>query len=292
MLVAWWQAEPPFFGRAREVLAALAQIRAKEAAAPLIHSLDDVRLRPYIAETLAAIGQPSARAPLAERWTNERYQNARVALGEALVRLGAKRELVAPLVRFLGTPDPLIGGLDLARRAGVLDQIGGPSASELARIQAHASEGVLAKLSVPRGGNGTGRRIVVRAHVTDGRPGHVRVGARRADIEPAKHKTGPSGAGEIRPDTGGDLVELDPRDAATLDIANGPDGTATEACATLPAKLAAQGDELRLVVVTSPNVAIEALAVVPLSDELPPPPPEPWQGSAPPPDGRSHTATH
>jgi HEAT repeat protein len=118
VLVEWWQAEPPPFARARELLAAFGQIRSKEAAAPLLRSLDDVRLRPYIAETLASIGQSSARGPLAERWSSERYQNARVALGNALLRLGAKRELSAPLVRFLGTPDPCLEGSTwLAARA-------------------------------------------------------------------------------------------------------------------------------------------------------------------------------
>jgi hypothetical protein len=266
-LIGWWQSDPPPFARAREVLAALAQIRAKDAAPALIRSLDDVRLRPYVAEALAAIGQPSARAPLAERWASERYQNARVALGDALVRLGAKQELLGPLVRFLGTPDPLPGGLDLARRAGILDQIGGPKAADLARIAAGAENGVLVKVAVWRDGNGAGRRVLVRARVTDGRAGQVRVGAPL-----------------------GDILEIDPHTAATLDIAPGSGGGSTEAYATLPEtghtveashepvvkSSRARTDEVRLIVAASPNVAIEALAVVPFADEVPPPPPEPW----------------
>jgi hypothetical protein len=275
VLVAWWQTDPPPFARAREVLAALAQIRAKEATPALIRSLDDVRLRPYVAEALAAIGQPSARAPLAERWAAERYQNARQALGEALVRLGAKHELVAPLVRFLGTPDPLPGGLDLARRADVLDQVGGPGAEQLERLRARAGDGVSVKLTVPRGGNGTGHRVLVRARTTDGRAGRVRVGAPLEQIEPARQRTGPAGSSENRSQA---FVELDPRDAVALEI--GPDGTAIEAFATVPARLVRfEAGELRLVVAATPNVAVEALAVVPLSDELPPPPPEPWETS-------------
>ena len=77
------------------------------------------------------MGQTAARAPLAERWANERYQNTRVALGQALVQLGAKSELVGPLVRFLGTPDPLPNGLELALRAGILARVGGPQTSKL-----------------------------------------------------------------------------------------------------------------------------------------------------------------
>jgi hypothetical protein len=273
VLVAWWQTEVPAFARAREVLAAFAQIRSKEAAPALIRSLDDVRLRPYVAEALAAIGQPSARAPLAEHWAAERYQNARQALGEALVRLGAKQELVVPLVRFLGTPDPLPGGLDLARRAGVLDRVGGASTDQLARLRASATEGVELRLAVPRGGNGSGMRILVRARATEGRPGYVRAGAPLAGFEPVRQRTGGAGGARV-----GTSVELDPRDAVKLDIGPTPDGTATEAFAVLPERLARlEGGELRLVIVASPQVSLEALAVVPLSDELPPPPPEPWE---------------
>ncbi|HKQ69614.1 MAG TPA: sulfatase-like hydrolase/transferase, partial [Polyangiaceae bacterium] len=94
VLVSWWQTATLPYPRAREVLSAFAQIRPKEAASILSLSLGDVRLRPYVAETLAAIGQSSSRGPLAERLAAERYQTARVALAEALLRLGAKNELV------------------------------------------------------------------------------------------------------------------------------------------------------------------------------------------------------
>ena len=117
-LVEWWQSERLPYPRAREVLAALAKVRPKEAVAPLIASLGDLRLRPLIAETLASIGQPAARAPLAECFARERNKDTRLALASALVKLGAKSELAAPLFRFLGTPDPLPDGVELARRAG------------------------------------------------------------------------------------------------------------------------------------------------------------------------------
>ena len=108
----------------------------------LLSSLDDVRLRPYVAETLAAIGQTAARAPLAERWANERYQNTRVALAEALVQLGAKSELVDPLVRFLGTPDPLPNGLESGASRGDPRARGGALVHEqLRRMTTRASDG-------------------------------------------------------------------------------------------------------------------------------------------------------
>ncbi len=265
-LVAWWQSEPPPYQRARDVLAALALIHAKEAAPVLIRSLDDVRLRPYLAEALAEIGQPSARAPLAERWATERYQNSRAAIGDALVKLGAKSELVGPLVRFLGTPDPLPNGLDLARRAGILSHVGGLSDEHLLRVRSQSARGVLVKVMVPAGGNGSGRRVLVRAHTSDGRTGQIRIGRRLEGLLPAK--SGQPKEGDELP-----LIELDPRGAVTLEFSG---GSPTEAAAALPLDLAAVGDEARFVVLSSPNVVLEALAVVPLADELAPPAPEPW----------------
>jgi hypothetical protein len=162
----------------------------------------------------------------------------------------------------------LPGGLDLARRAGILEQIGGPKAADLARIATGAESGVLLTLAVWRDGNGAGRRVLIRARVTDGRTGQVRVGAPL-----------------------GDILEIDPHAAATLDIAPGSAGGSTEAYAPLPdaghvveashgpavKSSRARTDEVRLIVAASPNVAIEALAVVPFADEVPPPPPEPWR---------------
>jgi arylsulfatase A-like enzyme len=268
ILVSWWQTEPPPYQRARDVLAALALIRAKDAAPVLIRSLDDVRLRPYVADTLAAIGQTAARAPLAERWATERYQNSRVAIGNALVRLGAKYELVGPLVRFLGTPDPLPNGLDLAKRAGILNHVGGLSDEQMMHLRSLAARGALVKVIVPPGGNGSGRRVLVRAHTNDGGAGQVRIGRRLEGLEPAKHHVPTEGDRNEIP-----LVELDPRGAVTLEFSG---GSPTEASAGLPADLAGDGIEARFVVLSAPNVILEALAVVPLSDELAPPAPEPW----------------
>ena len=266
-LVAWWQSETPSYQRARDVLAALAQIHAKDAAPVLIQSLDDVRLRPYVAETLAAIGHASARAPLAERWATERYQNSRVAIGEALVKLGAKYELVGPLVRFLGTPDPLPNGLNLARRAGILQHVGGLSDDKLVHLRSQAARGVLVKVIVAPGGNGSGRRVLVRARTNDGQSGQVRIGSRLEGLAPARHNVQSEADKHEIP-----LVELDPRGAVTLEFLG---GTPTEASATLPPNLG-EGIEARFVVLSSPNVVLEALAVVPLADELAPPAPEPW----------------
>jgi arylsulfatase A-like enzyme len=241
VLVSWWQTETPSFERARELLSAMARIKAKAAVPLLVRSLDDIRLRPYVAGALGAIGQRSARIPLAERFAAERHQNTRTALVEALVRLGASAELVGPLVRFLGTPDPLPNGLDLAIRAGVLSRVGGPNEQDLRRLQT-PSEAVALRVVVPPGGNGSGRRLIVRAHLQEGQTGQIR-------------------------------VEIELRHTVTLEVTQ---PAPTEQVTTLPPELGTGPSALRLEVAPSREVAIDAIAVVPLSDELPPPLPEPW----------------
>ncbi|HEY3594211.1 MAG TPA: sulfatase-like hydrolase/transferase, partial [Polyangiaceae bacterium] len=242
VLSSWWQAEVPPFERARDVLAAMAKIQDKDAVPALLASLDDVRLRPYVADTLAAIGQPAARAPLLARFAEERYQNARVALGDALVRLGVKAELADPLVRFLGTPDPMPNGVDLAVRAGILSRIGGPDDKQLERLQSATSGQVPVAVSIPKGGNGHGRRILLRAHARN------------------------TGKGEV-PVAVGDK-------SMTFVIAPGSPPEQSQII------LGSSGPTAELLIGASPEVAIDALAMVPLSDELPPPPPEPWQSPA------------
>jgi hypothetical protein len=244
ILASWWHTEVPPFERAREVLAAMARIKDKDAVSVLVRSLDDVRLRPYVAETLAAIGQPSARAPLAAHFAAERYQDARVALGDALVRLGAQGELVEPLVRFLGTPDPLPNGLDLALRAGILPRVGGPTKEQLRRLGAGPAA---LRLTVPPGGNGSLRRFVLLAHLRGGHEGQVAVEWARGQA----------------------LVPL-----TTVRFT---DTAPTEHAAFFPTD---GNDVVQLVVTPSAEVAIDALAVVPLAEELPPPPPEPWSAPA------------
>jgi arylsulfatase A-like enzyme len=123
-LVGWWRAEPPLeFRQALEVLAALTKIGGKGTSLALASRLGDVRLRPYIARALAQLADDDVRPALARAFASERYVPTRLPLGRALWAVGGKAELVAPLVRFLGTPEPLDGGLGLAVDAGVLDQL-------------------------------------------------------------------------------------------------------------------------------------------------------------------------
>ncbi|HMI84522.1 MAG TPA: sulfatase-like hydrolase/transferase [Polyangiaceae bacterium] len=254
VLVAWWQAERIAYPRAREVLAALAEIRPKEAVSPLVASLADLRLRPHVAETLAAIGQPGARSPLAERLATERNKDTRAALAAALVKLGAKSELAAPLLRFLGVPDPLPDGLDMARRAGLLELIG-PTDDAISRLRGAGETPLRLKFRLPSTRSeatatreGAARyRLLARAASTDGKAGHLR-------FTPCT----PGGADS------GTVLEF-------------PDASARELFFTLPGDLRREARELCVAVTRTANLSVDALAVVPLAEDLPPPPPEPWE---------------
>ncbi|WP_437603413.1 sulfatase-like hydrolase/transferase [Sorangium sp. So ce590] len=259
--------ETTSFERAREIVDALAKIRVKAALPPLIAALGDVRLRPYAAAALAAIGEDAARPALAERLSQEPYQTARVAIAEALVKLGAGPELWTPLLRMLGTPDPLPGGLGFALRADILDLLGGPRERDLGRLRRFAKSGVGLGVVIPKAGNGKGVRVLCRARTDDGRPGEVRFGSPRRGARPPKR----DGASLVP----ASAPELDPERAVTLVIP--PGSEPTEAFATLPLAVGAKpGSYADFVVYATQNVEVFACAVVPLSDEIPPPPPAPW----------------
>ncbi|MFO0758737.1 MAG: HEAT repeat domain-containing protein, partial [Byssovorax sp.] len=290
ILIAWWREAYPArekdappkaptivlpFERAREIALALGKVKSKAAVAPLISALGDLRLRPTLASALAAIGDESARPALAAWFEQERYQVGRVALAEALVQLGAGPELWQSLVRFLGTPDPLPGGLSIAQRAKVLELCGGPGEKDRARLARFATSGVAVGLIVPKSGNGTGLRVICRARGTDGRPGELRVGLRLGPPPTKLDHNSPVPAA---------APDLDP--AKTISLAIPAGDAPSEVFATLPpsavVKPGSYGD---FVFYATQNVEVSACAVVPLSDELPAPPPEPWTpepGSEPP----------
>lgn len=105
---------------AREILTALAAIKSKNAVPALVRSLSDVRLRPYVVDALAAIKDPRAREPLLAIFGEERYVHLRAREGRALLALGAKEELRAPLARFAGASEPMVEAVAIARDADLL----------------------------------------------------------------------------------------------------------------------------------------------------------------------------
>jgi arylsulfatase A-like enzyme len=268
ILLAWWSAafpadastpEPLLFERAKQLVAAFAGLKSEATVGPLARGLADVRLRRFVAKALALIGKDTARPALAAALNAEPYQDARSVLARALVELGGRAELVAPLAHFLGVADPMPDGLELAEKADVLAWIGGPNADEIGRLRRFATSGVTIGVVVPEGGNGQGHRILVRARSKDGAVGEVRIG-----VNP-----GPRAIEDRTRDVPKSAPKLDAGRSVTLSV-NG--GTALEVYASLPksVKLAA-ADAVDLVLYATQNVEVESLALVPMTDEGPVP---------------------
>ncbi|MGH7283695.1 MAG: sulfatase-like hydrolase/transferase [Polyangiaceae bacterium] len=118
-LAAWWREEGTKleYVRALDVLAALAKIKATDAVPALVATLDDVRLRPFIADTLGKIGDAKAKAPLLERFKLERFVTTRPREAAALVELGVTTELVDPLTHHAGEGDPMMSAVRFMRDA-------------------------------------------------------------------------------------------------------------------------------------------------------------------------------
>jgi len=176
-----------------------------------------------------------------------------------------------PLLRFLGVPDPLPGGLGLAGKARILDLVGGPDDKALRALGRQADVGVLVTLVVPRGGNGRGIRLLVRARAT-GTAGEIRVGPR---AEPVRYDRSGTRVTDHR------APRIHGSEFVSVKVPPGPEPV--ELHTELPSSFGLRpGRSTELVVFAERQVAVESIAVVPLADELPPPPPEPWKRS----DGR------
>jgi arylsulfatase A-like enzyme len=102
-MAAWWgeaaaglqpspNGEPPRLpidlAHARELLAAIARARCRSAVPALVRSLEDVRARPYVADTLGALGDDRARTPLLAALGSEPYVTTRPREARALLALG------------------------------------------------------------------------------------------------------------------------------------------------------------------------------------------------------------
>ncbi len=274
-LIAWFKdLEHRTQQDALAILNALSEIRTEQAIHPLVQQLDDVRLRPSIARTLAAIGDRDARGPLTAALLRERFQSARDPLFEALLELGARDELIVPLRRFLAVPDPIPHGLDLAIRAGILDEVGGPSAKDVRRLKELSDSGVQLSVIVPGRSSkdpeeeNLGVRLLLRARTSSNRPGQIYV-------QPGAIRWGKGPTFRKRPEIQGEQALTIPWPASEL----GEDGLSAyrQLQVDLPAEFGAKpGHALSLELYASTGIEVDALAVVPLRKDLPPPDPKPW----------------
>ncbi|MCC6216353.1 MAG: sulfatase-like hydrolase/transferase [Polyangiaceae bacterium] len=272
-LLAWWRdTAARDFDRSRELIAAFGRIRSRAAVGELLDALGDLRLRPHLAAALAAIDEPVARPALVRALATERYHGTRRALAEAVVALGGGPELAGPLAYFLGVPDPLPGGLELAERARIVDRIGGPDTATLARLARSTGEPQSARVIVPKG--------------SQARPGvWLWIRGRNARAEPSAVRIG---VGEPLPGEAGRWSRSRVHEVPV------PPG-AFELRAAVPPDLGVRsGRPATLRVATGQGVTLTSLAVLPEEPELPPPPPSPWRpgdaapaASAAPPPGRA-----
>ncbi|WP_394849883.1 sulfatase-like hydrolase/transferase [Pendulispora brunnea] len=242
-LLAWWNESSGEremkldFERAKELLAAFAKLRDHNAVLPLVRALGDVRLRPFIADALAAIGEPSARPALLAAFATERYVPTRPHLARALLALGASREeMRAPLLRFAGLPEPMPEALGFAIEAKILDEAHGGWVSPSAKGGAPSPEVALI-LPTPRQKRAAPLRLLVLLE----KEGDTVQGT--AEGRPVSSA---SGEGALR------VLELGPE---ALELPR------------IHLQLAAPG-------------GIRALWLLPHTEEIEPPPPEPWDAGS------------
>jgi arylsulfatase A-like enzyme/HEAT repeat protein len=221
-------------------LRALAAQGSKLASRALLPLLDDVRLRAETAITLGRIGDRSAVAGLLRALRVERYPEARRAEAQALIALGARAPALALIRRFLGTSSSLPDGVGLLRDAGAL-----------------------------AAANGAGADLVVAAH--------VRQGAWQCESKGCR----PTGGAAIALPEGGA-----PRGEARVTVRARVEGTSRLLRLSDKAHHLNEGvsevgwsvaDARALVVKVEADTGVwlQAIAVVPAVDDVPPPAPEP-----------------
>ncbi len=280
VLIAWWRAGFPETGapapadeipfeRALELLEAFGRMRDDDVIGPLLGALEDVRLRPFVARALAKIGNDAARPALARYLMKERFEPTRIALTHALLDLGGGPELREPLVSMLGLPDPLPGGVEVAKRADLVRFVGGPVRDgEAKRLRRFATSGVAVDFVVPdlvKGSVAPERsasevRVMCRASAVGG--GEIRVG-RRLGLPSGPEKKAPIPS---------DMPSLDPDRTFTLTVPDAPQPV--EVFGDLPASLGVHpGKQVTLVVYATQAVVVDTCLLVPLRDPLPAAPP-------------------
>ena len=130
-------------------------------------------------------------------------------------------------------------------------------------MRAQSALGVAVTLTIPPGGNGRGVRAFVRARATGQAPGEVLIAAAAPEWG-EKHRAS--------------LPSLNAAEALRLQIPPGPEPVVVYG--ELPKSVGARpGLRGRFVVFADSTVQLDLLALVPLANELAPPPPKPWQAS-------------
>ena len=257
VLAGWFAADGVPFERARQIVTALGKIRAKSALGSLSKCLADVRLRALCIDALVAIGDASARPVLLEAFATERRLPLRSALGQGLLTLGAGAEMAPAVARFMGTPDPLPDGLALAIKGRFLSSVGGPDEKEIVGLGRPGSR--VLHLLVPRGGNGKGARLVVRGRSRGETSVVVRIG---------------------KPPSDGGGREAEHLPGTSIGVPLPPSPTSQEAAFDAPASWGVIAGQVVAIALTVPdNAILDGVAVIPLADELPPPPKEAWTPS-------------
>jgi hypothetical protein len=152
-------------------------------------------------------------------------------------------------------------------QTGILEHVGGPDHRNVKKLQQKANLGATVRLIIPKSGNGSGIRAIVRVSNPGEGPGEVRVGLPviRGSIVSGNQNELPGMNKEFR---GGKALSFQvPAGAKELELT-----------ALVPAEYALRpGLSVDIRVLATSKVLVEALAFVPLADEIPPPPPEPWK---------------
>jgi serine/threonine protein kinase len=232
------------FGERERALASLGQARADGAVRKLTPLLDDVRLRPAVARAFGTLEDPSAVDVLLRALEQERSPEARTAEVEALVNLKSKRVL-PQIVRFLGTPTGLTGGVDQWARSSHFGPIAGAELLDFRRGAQPSSTLVRGEWSC-------------RARLTaSGPPGCRPVSSAGLQLS---HKSLP-GAGRLVASvwaaSSSEWLRIGERE---LSLHRGRNETSVE---ILPSDTA-------IAVQASANAFIELIGVVPQSPDLPP----------------------
>jgi hypothetical protein len=227
-------------GDRMKALEALGTIGGEASVSGLVAGLAEVRLREAAARALARVGGKRAADALVAQLTEERYEPARRAEAEALVALRDPRVLPL-LLRFLGTETSVPSGVRLLM--------------DLSALNLPPARGALLTDPATRTGSwtcadractpGSGARLLL-AKRQPAADGNVRIVLWIGEADP------------------GAVLQVD---GTRLTLKGGEQQVSFTALRGRPLPLNVSGEG---------NIALIGWVVVPETDEIPPPAPEPW----------------